>query len=214
LTPEQAPPNAPTQTPSVPSWLLITVTTAGGAASLRVHVWRKLRGLGAVYLQQSACLLPDRPEVARQVRRMLDRVSHDGGNGRLLHIDLSDPAERDQLIAEFQSARDAEYDEVLQRLPGFFAELEHETARGRATYAEVEENEADLNRFRFWIAKIADRDYFGAPRGEAARAELARAEETFAAFETAALAAEETPAPPDNAKAPHRRTATDTDGSR
>jgi hypothetical protein len=172
-------------------WLLVTVSTAGAPASLRVHVWRKLRGLGALYLQQSVCLLPDLPQVARQVRRLLDRVDHDGGTGRVLHIRLADAAERDQVIAEFQAARDGEYEEVLERLPEFFAELERETARGRATYAEVEENEADLMRYRDWMSKIAARDYFEAPRGQVARAELARAEEVFATFEAAALAAEE-----------------------
>ncbi|MFF7987148.1 Chromate resistance protein ChrB [Streptomyces sp. NPDC007901] len=31
-----------------------------------------------------------------------------------------------------------------------------------ATYAEVEESEADLERFDRWLAKIAARDYFDA----------------------------------------------------
>ncbi len=176
-------------------WLLITISTAGAAASLRVHVWRRLRGLGALYLQQSVCLLPDRAEVARQVTRLLDRVRRDGGSGRVLHVVLAGRGEHEQLVAELQAARDEEYGEVLDRIPGFFAELETETARGRATYAEVEENEADLVRFRGWMAKIAARDYFAAASGERARAEVARAEQAFAAFEEEALAAEEPAAP-------------------
>ena len=39
-------------------WLLITVSTPrGGSSTLRVYAWRKLRSLGAHYLQQSVCLL-------------------------------------------------------------------------------------------------------------------------------------------------------------
>jgi hypothetical protein len=38
-----------------------------------------------------------------------------------------------------------------------------------ATYAEVEESEADLERFEKWLAAITARDYFGAPAGAAAR---------------------------------------------
>ena len=71
-------------------WLLVSVSTAGAAAALRMQVWRKLRSLGALYLQQSVCLLPDRPEVAREVRRLLDRVHHQGGTGRLLNITLTE----------------------------------------------------------------------------------------------------------------------------
>ena len=53
-------------------WLLITVST-GSAGSLRVHVWRTLRKLGAVYLQQSVCLLPDRPPVAKTIAGLAAR---------------------------------------------------------------------------------------------------------------------------------------------
>ncbi|GAA2896056.1 hypothetical protein GCM10010517_60970 [Streptosporangium fragile] len=171
-------------------WLLISVTTAGAAGTLRVQVWRKLRSLGALYLQQSVCLLPTRPEVVREVRRLADRVRHQGGTSRVLHAQLTDQAEEQQVIAEFNAARDAEYAEVLERLPAFREELARERARGRATYAEVEESEADLERFRSWMAKIAARDYFTAPAGARARAAIEEAAADLAAFEQAALAAE------------------------
>ncbi|WP_431921945.1 Chromate resistance protein ChrB [Nonomuraea jabiensis] len=171
-------------------WLLVSVSTAGAAPTLRVQVWRKLRSLGALYLQQSVCLLPEREHTVRQVRRLLDRVRQQGGTGRMLHLALTDPAEERQVIGEFSAARDAEYAEVLERLPAFRAELAHERERGRATYAEVEESEADLERFRSWMGKIAARDYFAAPGGAAARAALEEAAADLAAFEQAALAAE------------------------
>lgn len=171
-------------------WLVISVSTAGGPDSLRVQVWRKLRSLGALYLQQSVCLLPARAEVVREIRRLLDRVRHQGGTARALSMAFTDPAEERAVIAELNEARDAEYAEVLERLPELRRELADEQARGNATYAEVEESEADLHRFRSWLAKIAARDYFGASRGQEARdaVELAAAE--LAAFEEAALRAE------------------------
>src|SRR5215472_13827256 len=90
-------------------WLLISVSTAGAAGTLRVQVWRKLRALGALYLQQSVCLLPDQEPVVREVRRLLDRVRHQGGTGRMLRIQTTSAAERAGLIAEMNAARDAEY---------------------------------------------------------------------------------------------------------
>src|ERR1051326_5930460 len=47
-------------------FLLVSASTAGASAATRVRVWRKLRSLGALYLQQSVCLLPDREPVRRQ----------------------------------------------------------------------------------------------------------------------------------------------------
>ncbi|WP_410573891.1 Chromate resistance protein ChrB [Amycolatopsis sp. cmx-4-61] len=175
---------------SEPDWLLISVSTAGAPDSLRVQVWRKLRSLGALYLQQSVCLLPAKPPVVRDVRRLADRVRHQGGTARVLSMAFTDPAEEQSVIAELDAARDAEYAEVLDRLPELRKELADERARGNATYAEVEESEADLERFRSWLAKIAARDYFGAPGGQAARDAVEQAAAELAVFEDAALRAE------------------------
>ncbi len=177
-------------------WLLISVSTAGAADSLRVQVWRKLRSLGALYLQQSVCLLPVRPDVIREVRRLADRIRHQGGTARVLSMAFTDPAEERAVIAELNAARDGEYAEVLERLPELRQELADEHARGNATYVEVEESEADLVRFRTWLAKIAARDYFAAPGGQAARDAVEEAAAELAAFEEAALHAEAPPHQP------------------
>jgi hypothetical protein len=171
-------------------WLVIAVSTAGGSDSLRVTVWRRLRGLGALYLQQSVCLLPDRPEVTRAVHRLAVQVRAAGGSARVLHVHLSDAGERAQLVAEVRAAVEVEYREMLQRLPSFFDELESETGRGNFSFAEVEESEADLARFEAWLTKIAKRDYFDAPLAAKVRSELDRARDTLRAFEAAAWAAE------------------------
>jgi hypothetical protein len=184
-------------------WLLISASTAGGAGTLRVQVWRKLRSLGALYLQQSVCLLPARPEVVKEVRRLTDRIRHQGGTARVLSMTFTDPAEENAVIGELNDARDAEYAEVLERLPELRRELADERARGNANYAEVEESEADLERFRTWLAKIAARDYFTAPGGQAARAAVDEAAAELAAFEEAALHAEAPEsAPSSNTTAP------------
>jgi hypothetical protein len=167
------------------TWLVVSVSTAGAAASLRVQAWRKLRSLGALYLQQSVCLLPATADVTRDVRGPAGRVRQGGGTVRVLPVAFTDPAAEQAVITELNAARDAEYAEVLQRLPDLHRELAHEQARGRATYAEVEESEADLHRFQPWLAKIEARDYFGAAAAAA-----------LAAFENAALDAETSrPAP-------------------
>jgi hypothetical protein len=171
-------------------WLLISATTAGAAGTLRVHVWRKLRSLGALYLQQSVCLLPARPDVVREVRRLADRVRHQGGTCRVLTMAFTDPVEEAAVIAEFNAARDVEYDDLLGRVPSLHQELAKERVRGNATYVEVEESEADLERFRTWLDKIVARDYFQAPGRKAADEAIERAAADLAAFEEAALQAE------------------------
>lgn len=168
-------------------WLLVSVSTAGGSPSLRVLVWRQLKALGALYLQHSVCLLPDRAVTRDAVAALAERVSAGGGTARVLTITVVDAAEDTALREQLQADRDLEYAEVLTRLPSFFTELDLETTRGRTTFEELEESEVDLARFRAWMAKIAARDYFDAPRGAVARAELVRAEQSLAQFADLAL---------------------------
>ena len=117
-------------------------------------------------------------------------MSDQGGQARVLHIRVTDDGELARLIEQQRAERDAEYGEVVERAPAFLAELEQETARGRTTYAEVEESEADLERFDKWLAKIAARDYFHADGGTAAWAMVERCRQALARFEAAALATE------------------------
>jgi hypothetical protein len=169
-------------------WVLVTASSAGATDSLRVAIWRKLRSLGALYLHQSVSVLPARPEVEREIRRLVDRVRTNGGTARALRVTFDDAGEEAQLVSELQAARDDEYGEVLERVPDFLDELRSERAKDRATYEEVEESEADLERFRAWLAKIDRRDYFGAPRRADAHAAVERCAQALEAFESEAFA--------------------------
>lgn len=126
------------------SWLLLTTSTSGATARLRVTVWRRLRGLGALYLQSSMCLLPDRPAIRTAADGLHERVLRDGRSMRALPMQVRDAQTHAGLVAELDTARDLEYAEVLERLPTGIAELGHERERGRLTFEEVEDSEVDL----------------------------------------------------------------------
>lgn len=172
-------------------WLLITVSTPSGATStLRVYAWRTLRRLGAHYLQQSVCLLPATPKTTRAAVRLMARLRAEGGQGEMLRIRLTDPKQQDAVIDAIQRERTDEYHEVVQRTRQFHEELQHERRRGRATYTELEESDADLARHQKWLAAIRARDYFDAPGRQEAAAAVASCEEALARFESEALSAE------------------------
>jgi hypothetical protein len=176
-------------------WLLVTIVT-GPENSLRVRVWRELRRLGAVYLHNAVCLLPNRPEAAAAVMTLAEKVQAGGGRARILQVRLIDRAEEAAVIAEQVADRDQEYRELVERSSGFVNEIELEFGRGNTTYLEVEESEADLERFERWFASIAARDYFEAAGRDEAEAALVRCRVLLADFQAAALDAEtETPIP-------------------
>ncbi len=175
-------------------WLLVTIVS-GSEAALRVRVWRELRKLGAVYLHGSVCLLPNQPVVAATVDALVRRVCDGGGRARVLHAQLLDPTEESAIIAEQVADRDREYSEVIERTAAFVEEIALESSRGNATYTEVEESEADLERFERWLASISARDYFDATGRGGAEAAVQRCRDLLADFQLAALAADtESPA--------------------
>jgi hypothetical protein len=169
-------------------WQLVSIST-GKDATLRVYVWRQLRRLGAVYLHKSVCVLPNQPEVRTALQPILLRIQTHGGTARRMTIRVEEP-DHEALVAEQRNERDDEYREVVERVRQFLSEITMETARGRATYTEVEESEADLERFEKWLAAITARDHFHAAGGAAARAAVQQCRDALAAFEAAALAAE------------------------
>jgi hypothetical protein len=172
-------------------WLLITVSTPpGGTSTLRVYAWRKLRSLGAHYLQQSVCLLPATPKTTRAAARLVTRLRAEGGQGKMLRIGLTDAKQEATVIDAIQRERTDEYHEVVESTQQFHEELRHERRRGRATYTELEESDADLARHQKWLAAIRARDYFDAPGGQEAAAAVASCEEALARFEADALSAE------------------------
>jgi hypothetical protein len=155
-----------------------------------VYAWRKLRSLGAHYLQQSVCLLPATSKTNRAAARLVARLRAEGGQGEMLRLKLTDAKQEAAIIEAFQRERADEYHEVVERTKQFHEELALERRRGRATYTELEESDADLARHQKWLAAIKARDYFGAPGAAEAQAAVAACEEALAEFESEALSTE------------------------
>jgi hypothetical protein len=172
-------------------WLLITVSTPpGGSSTLRVYAWRNLRSLGAHYLQQSVCLLPATSKTTRAAARVVTRLRAEGGHGEMLRIRLTDSKQETAIVDAIQRERTDEYGELVGSTRQFHEELQLERRRGRTTYPELEESDADLARYQKWLAAIRARDYFDAPGGHEAAAAVASCEEALARFESEALSAE------------------------
>jgi hypothetical protein len=108
----------------------------------------------------------------------------------VLRIRLADQGQESTLIDAFQRERSDEYREVVERTKRFHEELALERRRGRLTYTELEESDADLARHQKWLTAIKARAYFAAPDGEEAAAAVAACEQALAEFEVTALAAE------------------------
>jgi len=124
------------------------------------------------------------------VHRVLARLREEDGQGQMFTIALTDAKQEAAVIEAFQRERSDEYQEVVERTADFHAELAQERHRGRATYTELEESDADLARHARWLKAIQTRDYFEAPGGNEAAEAVDACRRALAEFEAEALRSE------------------------
>jgi hypothetical protein len=144
------------------TWLAITYKVPAEPSRTRVYLWRKLKELGAVYVQQGAAVLPMTETLLAQVLALKAEVVSSGGEvlvGRMEFVDKGDDA---RVIAAFQLQRDGDYDEIVEQCERLVYELDRETEKEKFTYAEIEENETELARIHKWMERIVARDWFAA----------------------------------------------------
>jgi hypothetical protein len=165
-----------------PHWLLLTYKVPTEPSRRRMALWRRLKGLGAVYLQNGVCVLPSTPQHVRQLKIIDNEIRDMGGEAVLLEAAPLDPEQVERVIARFRADRDEAYRDVIERCEGFEGEIARETAAGKLTYAELEENEEDLKKLKAWLAKVAALDFYAAPLGPEAREALARCETLLDVF--------------------------------
>ncbi|MCL2515733.1 MAG: hypothetical protein FWD85_09830 [Microbacteriaceae bacterium] len=163
--------------PAEQSWLLLVYRIPSEPTRLRATVWRRLKALGAVYLQNSAATLPRSAASERALRKLQREIIQMDGTAVLLDSHVL--AGEQGILSVFQKARTDEYDEIVDRCQGFIAEVEKEYAKSHFTYAELEENEVDYTKLVNWLKKVTERDEFGAPGRRQAEEALAKCERTL-----------------------------------
>lgn len=154
------------------SWLLITYKVPPEPAAKRVALWRKLKGMGAVYLQNGVCLLPKTDDHVRCLKMLENDISEAKGESVILETVALDSAQKTKVLARFKAERDDAYEEFIDKCDDFEREVAKEVEANHFTYAELEENDVDLKKLQGWLAKIQKLDFYSADRAAEAHDRL------------------------------------------
>lgn len=156
-----------------------TKPTAG-----RVAVWRSLKKAGAVYLQDSACVLPDTDEIRAELDPVLKRIDESEGSYHLLPLAELPEEEDAKLVQLFVDQTTKHYAEIVEDCEvNFVKEIEFENFRENFTYEEAEEIRMEYEKICTWFDRVQERDWFGAPNEGEAREWLRRCESLLDEFE-------------------------------
>ena len=163
-----------------PGWLLLIYRVPPEPTRLRSTVWRRIKSLGAIYLQNSVAALPASPANERSLRKLRREIVDMSGTAILLAAAaLAGEAE---VRGAFETARNEEYAEIIDKCEDFLRQVQKEYDENHFTYAELEENEEDLVKLKNWFAKIVDRDVFLADRRPATERALEKCEQSLEAY--------------------------------
>ena len=134
-------------------WLLLLYSIPREPTAPRVAVWRKLKRLGALLLNDAAWVLPARDTTREQLRWLADEVAQAGGEALVWEARLA-LGQEEALVEQFAAQVEGPYRELLAEL-------------GRAG--------ADLGALSRRYQQVVAQDYFGSELGQQVRAALASA---------------------------------------
>lgn len=174
------------------TWRVLTFRLPGEPSRHRVAVWRELRRLGAVPLQQGTWAVPDGEPFDTGFAQVVDSINAAGGQPVVLTI-ADDEANATQLEMLFTEQREAEWAEFLADCGKYEGELADEVAKGKLTLAELDEEEQSLDRLRRWYRAIKTRDLYDAPSAAPADRRLKECTEALADFAAQVYQARERP---------------------
>jgi hypothetical protein len=164
------------------TWLLLVYTVPNEPSRKRAFIWRELKKVGAVYLRDGVCALPEQEETVAGMGAIVGKIEEFGGQAVLATGAQIDERTATALNEQFRMARAREYAEVTRAAEGLLAHVRREAEHRDFSYAEVEELEADLGKIRRWFGQVRARDYFGTPEAGQVANLLTRGEEALGAF--------------------------------
>ncbi|WP_020579388.1 Chromate resistance protein ChrB [Actinopolymorpha alba] len=170
--------------PSDGPWLMLIYRVPSDSSRARVAVWRELKRLGGLYVQQAVCVLPDREDLRASLERVRQRIADLGGTSIFLTLRDVEPDAREQFVEGFRSQSAKEYAEIVEECDTkFVKEIEFERFRSNYTFEEAEEIRQDLEKLRRWLAKVEARDWMSADGRQLARQKVADCEQLLEQFE-------------------------------
>ena len=165
-------------------WLMLIYRVPTDSSKARVAVWRELKRLGGLYVQQAVCVLPDQVDLRAGLGKVRNRIDELGGSHIFLTLTDVDDDVRTQFVEGFRSQSAKEYAEIIEECETkFVKEIEFERFRDNFTFEEAEEIRQDLEKLRRWLAKVIARDWMSADGRQLAEQRVGECEQLLELFE-------------------------------
>jgi len=143
-------------------WVLLIYTVPASPTSKRAAVWREIKRLGAMYLRDGVCVLPDTTDARAGLEALAARINALGGQSTLVRDAYLSTSTADDLRDELARERRAEYTEVAEATTGLQRYIREETSHHALDQAARASISGDIRRLRRWLEQVRARDYLHA----------------------------------------------------
>ena len=134
------------------TWLLLIYKVPNEPSARRVYVWRKLKGMGAILLQDSAWVLPANPRTRERLQWLATEIRDmEGGVATLWEAQEVFTGQSTYLTQQFTAQVENTYKDILSQL---------------------EQADADLAVLSKQYQQISAQDYFQSTLGQQVREAL------------------------------------------
>ena len=160
-----------------PRWLLLIHRIPPKPGYLRVKVWRRLQGVGAIPIKNSVYALPRGDQAREDLQWIAQEIAQCGGEATVCEARLLAGVSDPEVERMFTEAREADYRQLADDAKAVLSSLpEPSDGESRENAAA----EADLERFRRKLGKLAQIDFFPAPARAQAENAIQRIEARLA----------------------------------
>jgi hypothetical protein len=149
------------------AWTLLVYKIPTQPSRLRLQIWRKLQVMGALYVQNAACLLPARPDLDENMQYIAAQIEEMGGSCYLFSASALLPGSVERLVEEFRAQADSHLEEIIERLDKVSATLETV-----ASPSALERAEGELKRERVAYLRARRLAFFGSTKEAEVDAQL------------------------------------------
>jgi hypothetical protein len=153
------------------SWLLLIHQLPAKPAYLRVKIWRRLQGIGAIAVKNAVHALPMSEGTQEDFEWLLREIVEGGGEAFLCETRLIDGLSDEEVRKLFDQARDTDYQEIAKEARALTKSL-----RPNMKSEAVNERRVQAARLRKRLAEVVEIDFFGAIGREGAESALAELE--------------------------------------
>lgn len=156
-------------------WLLLIHQLPAKPAYLRVKIWRRLQGIGAVAVKNAVYALPVSEQTQEDFEWLRREIAEAGGEAMVCEARLIEGLSDHEVRALFDAARDAEYEAIAKEARTLASSVKRSPSPERRSEAK-----AQLARLRNRLTQVVAIDFFGANGREAAEGLVAGLEAKLA----------------------------------